>query len=382
MLENTTTQSYHSPKAQPLVLVVDDNEMNRDLLLRRLGKQGYDVTLANDGRQAMEMVNQRPFDLLLLDIMMPDISGYQVLEYVKSNKQFRHIPVIMISALDEIESVVRCIELGADDYVTKPFNPVLLRARVSACLDKKRLHDQEEQYRQQIENHNIHLEEQVRQQVKATTSAQLAAIFAMSKLAESRDPETGEHLERIREYCKIISQQLAAGVKYAPIISDEFIENFYAASPLHDIGKVGIPDAILLKPGKFTPDEWEFMKKHTIIGAQTLLEVDKQHPGNKLIRTGIEIAGGHHEKWDGSGYPYGLSGEAIPLVARILALADVYDALTSKRCYKEAFTHKHSMEIIYSDCGTHFDPDIIASFQSTENEFERVRAFYKNSEET
>jgi len=363
------------------VLIVDDNEMNRDLLSRRLDRQGYDISLASDGQQAMEMVNKNKYDLVLLDIMMPEINGYQVLEKMKADDNLNHIPIIMISALDEIESVVRCVELGADDYITKPFNPVLLKARINACLEKKTLHDQEEDHRRKIEEYNAHLEDQVREKVKEITSTQLAAIFAMSKLAESRDEDTGEHLERMREYCKIISQHLGTTSKFLNIIDEKFVDNIYAASPLHDIGKVGIPDNVLLKAGKLAPDEWEIMKTHTTIGVNTLLEVDKEHPGNHFISMGIAIAGGHHEKWDGSGYPTGLSGDAIPLAARILALGDVYDALTSKRCYKEAFPHERSKEIIVSSRGTHFDPDVVNAFEEMEEEFKRVRSFYQDSED-
>ncbi len=362
------------------VLIVDDNEMNRDLLSRRLDRQGYDISLAVDGQQAMDMVINNKYDLVLLDIMMPEINGYQVLEKMKTDSKLHHIPIIMISALDEIESVVRCVELGADDYISKPFNPVLLKARIKACLEKKALHDQEEDHRRKIEEYNLHLEYQVREKVKEITSTQLAAIFAMSKLAESRDEETGEHLERMREYCKIISQKLSTTEKFSNIIDEKFVDNIYAASPLHDIGKVGISDNVLLKPGKLTAEEWEIMKSHTTIGVNTLLEVDKQHPGNNFISMGIAIAGGHHEKWDGSGYPAGLSAEDIPLAARILALGDVYDALTSKRCYKEAFPHERSKDIIVSNGGTHFDPDIVSAFQEMEEEFKKVRSFFQDGE--
>jgi len=363
------------------VLIVDDKEMNRDLLSRRLDRYGYNITLAEDGRQALEIIEGKQFDLILLDIMMPDVNGYQVLQKLKENDRFRHIPVIIISALDEIESVVRCIELGADDYITKPFNPVLLSARISACLEKKKLYDQELEYRHNIEKYNLHLEHQVRDKVREITSTQLAAIFAMSKLADSRDTDTGEHLERMREYCKILSLNLSATEKYSKVIDEKFVDDIYAASPLHDIGKVGIPDNVLLKAGKLTPEEWEIMKNHTNIGVQTLLEVDKQHPGDDFISMGIAIAGSHHEKWDGSGYPAGLTGAEIPLAARILALGDVYDALTSKRCYKSAFSHDRTKEIIVSSSESHFDPDIVCAFLEMENEFMRVRAYYEDTNE-
>lgn len=362
------------------LLVVDDNEMNRDMLSRRLYRQGYKVSMAVNGREALEKVEQESFDLVLLDIMMPEVNGYEVLEKIKTHAQLRHIPIIMISALDDLESVVRCIELGAEDYISKPFNPTLLKARVSACLDKKKAHDNEQEYRVQIESHNTALEEQVRQQVQQITSAQLAAIFAMSKLAESRDPETGEHLERMREYCRIISEQLARSPKHQAMIDQKFIDNIYAASPLHDIGKVGIPDNVLLKEGSLTDDEWVIMRSHPAIGANTLMEVDKQHPGNDLICMGVAIAGAHHEKWDGSGYPYNVAGEKIPLPARILSLGDVYDALTSKRCYKEAFSHDKSRSIIIEEDGKHFDPAVVEAFLEQESEFQKVRTHFQDSE--
>jgi putative two-component system response regulator len=286
----------------------------------------------------------------------------------------------MITALDDTSSAARCIDMGAEDYLTKPFDPTLLKARISSCLERKRLHDQESLYRVKIEEYNNQLQERVRQQVQEISQAQLGAIFAMSKLAESRDPETGEHLERMREYCKVLSQQLSRLPKYEIIIDNTFISDIYAASPLHDIGKVGIDDSVLLKAGKLTDQEWTVMKLHPVIGAETLREVDKQHPGNSLIRMGIDIAASHHEKWDGSGYPYGLQGTEIPLVARILALGDVYDALTSKRCYKEAFSHDKSRQIVIESSGSHFDPELVDAFIQTEEEFKRIREFYQDAE--
>ena len=363
------------------VLVVDDNEMNRDMLVRRLQPLGYQVSTASDGAQAMDELMQTAYDLVLLDIMMPVKDGFEVLQEIKAHNDLRRIPVIMITALDDTSSAARCIQLGAEDYLTKPFDPILLKARVATCLERKRLHDQERLYRSQIERYNDELQNRVQQQVQQITSAQLGAIFAMSKLAESRDPETGEHLERMREYCKVLSEYLGRMPQYHSLIDQEFIDNIYAASPLHDIGKVGIVDSVLLKPGKLTADEWTVMKSHPIIGSATLREVDRQHPGNSLIRMGIDIAESHHEKWDGSGYPYGLRGAEIPLVARILALGDVYDALTSKRCYKEAFGHEKSRAILLENAGSHFDPAVVDAFMATEDEFQRIKEFYQDSDQ-
>jgi len=354
------------PADQGAVLVVDDNESNREMLSRRLSRQGYRVEVAASGREALDALRAQRVDLVLLDVMMPEMDGYEVLQRLKSDPELRDIPVLMISALDEIDSVVRCIQLGAEDYLSKPFDPVLLRARVGASLERKRLYDLEENYR-------VLLEDRVRKQVREISWAQHGIIFAMSKLAESRDPETGAHLERIQEYCKILSKELSKLPTYASEIDKAFIENIHAASPLHDIGKVGIPDHILKKPGRLTEGELAIMKTHAVIGVETLRAVDRQNPGNKFVRIGIEIAGSHHEKWDGTGYPHGLAGEGIPLAGRIVALADVYDALTSKRCYKEALPHEESREIILAERGKRFDPDMVDCFIDAEKGFQTVR---------
>jgi len=358
------------------LLVVDDMEVNRDLLGRRLKKDGYRISFAVDGHDALEKVRIDSFDLVLLDIMMPHIDGFQVLSTMKADEKLRHIPVIMITALNEMDHVVRCIEMGAEDYLPKPFNPTLLQARINASLGKKRLHDLQADYRRRIEEQNNLLEEQVRRQVQEITSAQHAAIFAMSKLAESRDPETGQHLERVREYCKALATYLSKDAVFRDLIDGSFIDNIYAASPLHDIGKVGVPDHVLQKPGKLTPEEWVAMKTHTTLGAETLRAVNAQHPGNAFIHIGIEIAESHHEKWNGRGYPNALKEEEIPLPARIAALADVYDALTSKRCYKEEISHEKTTEIILTERGQHFDPRIVDAYNEIAQDFKTIRKFY------
>ena len=364
-----------------VILLVDDNELNLDLLTRRVEREGHRAVRAENGSQALEHLRSTDIDLVLLDIMMPVLDGYQTLDAIKGDPALQHIPVIMITAVNEVESAAVCIERGADDYICKPFNPVLLRARVNACLERKRLRDRERSHQARVEQQNVLLGGRVDQQLREISAAQLAAIFAMSKLAESRDPETGEHLDRMREYCLILACQLARQPKYRELITQSFRDNLYAASPLHDIGKVGIPDEILRKPGRLTPEEWTVMRTHSLIGGETLREVDRQYPGNAFIRTGIEIAESHHERWDGTGYPYGLAGERIPLVARILALADVYDALTSRRCYKEAFGHERSREIIIAEEGRHFDPDVVQAFLARESDFVHVRKFFQDPDE-
>ncbi|MBF0305055.1 MAG: response regulator [Alphaproteobacteria bacterium] len=350
-------------------LVVDDHPDNRSLLSRHLTKLGFTVHQAEDGRRAMTLIRSRPVDVVLLDVMMPEMDGFQVLAQIKANEGLRHIPVIMISALDEMEAVTRCIENGAADYLPKPFDPVLLKARVGACVDIKRLYDKDAYYRQQIEEYNLALEDRVREQVREISLAQQATIFALSKLAESRDPETGDHLERMREYCKVLARRMRDAPGRRGLVDGAFVECIYAASPLHDIGKVGVQDDILRKPGKLTPEEFEIMKTHASLGAETLRAVYHAHPANDFIRMGIEIAECHHEKWNGGGYPLGLAGEAIPLSARILALADVYDAMRSKRCYKDPMPHEQVRAVIIEQRGVHFDPDVVDAFLAAEKDF-------------
>jgi putative two-component system response regulator len=339
------------------ILIVDDQEPNRDLLRRRMLALGYRARTAENGADALAEVGRRHPDLILLDLNMPVMDGFEVLRRLKGDAATRHLPVIIISAVDEMESIAGCIQVGADDYLPKPFNATLLKARVTSSLEKKRLREQE------IE------------------SAQLATIFALSKLAESRDLETGKHLERMREYCKILAARLAALPAYRAVIDAEFIENLYAASPLHDIGKVGVPDSILQKAGPLTAEEFAVMKNHTLIGAATLRAVESEHPGNTFIRLGIQIAESHHEKWDGGGYPHGLAGTAIPLVGRLLALGDVYDALTSRRRYKAALTPEAARDQIVAGRGRHFDPDMVDAFLAVEDAFREVRRRFQDEDD-
>lgn len=362
------------------ILIVDDQPANREILEDQLAILGHKVEHAASGPDALMQLRQDLPDLMLLDIMMPQMDGHEVLVHMKQNPNTQHIPVIVVSALDEMDSVVRCIAAGAEDYLTKPIKVELLRARIESCLEKKHLRDEEIALRKRIEDHNHNLEQRVRDQVARTSKAHLATIFAMSKLAESRDPETGEHLERMRLYCKLLAEGIAHTGPYAQALEAGFVDNIYCASPLHDIGKVGIPDRILLKPGKLTSDEFDIIKRHPRIGAETLRAVVQECPDNAFIRMGIEIAEYHHEKWDGSGYPNGLAGEDIPLSARILALGDVYDALTSSRCYKEAFSHERSCAIIEEGAGAHFDPVLVDAFRNIESRFVEIRNSIHDSE--
>jgi len=359
MIERTGTH----PSAD--ILIVDDTPANLHILADMLKERGYATRPAPSGRLAIQAAELEPPDLILLDISMPDMDGYQVCRALKANPRLKEIPVIFISALSETLDKVKAFSAGGIDYVTKPFQIDEVYARVDAHLKIRRL-------QLELEWTIQGLEERVREQVKEISDSQIATIFALAKLAESRDDETGEHLERVRTFCKILAVRLYTQPGYREQISDRFIETIYQASPLHDIGKVSIPDRILLKPGKLTPEEFETMKQHPLLGAHTLEAVSHKYPNNPIINMGIDIARYHHERWDGSGYPHGLSGEAIPLSARIMAAADIYDALRSKRVYKAAFTHVDATEIILNSSGSHLDPEIANAFREEERGFERA----------
>lgn len=348
------------------IMVVDDTPANLKLMEEMLQGQGYRVAQFPRGAMALKAAAKNPPDLILLDILMPEMDGFEVCRRLKADKSLRDIPVIFISALDDTVSKLQAFSEGGEDYVTKPFRGAEVLARVKTHLELRRV-------RRELEKHNLHLEDLVREKVQEISDSQLATIIAVSKLAEYRDDETGRHIERTQVFCRILAQKLRENNRYAESITDVFIENIYHAAPLHDIGKVGIADNILLKPGNLTPEEFEIMKTHTTIGATTLLAVQRSYPDNAFINMGVALTRSHHEKWDGSGYPDGLVGEDIPLSGRIMALADVYDALRSKRPYKEAFTHEKSFRLIEEGAGSHFDPRVMEAFLALKTEFADIR---------
>ena len=350
------------------ILIIDDSHEAIDVLGATLPKE-YKRQIALSGESALELLNSTLHlpDLILLDVMMPGMSGFEVCEYLKSHKRFAKIPIIFISALSETFDKVKAFQLGGVDYITKPFQREEVIARTDTHL---KLHF----LQKMLEENNLNLEKLVDEKVAEITESQMATIDALAKLAESRDYETGNHLERIKLGCRLITEELRSIPDYGKIINDEYVENIQNASVLHDIGKVGIKDSILLKPGKLTPEEFDQIKQHSLIGAETLIDVNRKHPGNLFILFGITIARSHHERWDGSGYPDGLAGEDIPLSARIVAVADTYDALRSQRPYKKAFSHADSCEIIINSSGSHFDPLIVQMFVNCEKDLENIYA--------
>jgi putative two-component system response regulator len=349
------------------ILIVDDTLANIQVLSGMLKQQGYKVRPVLDGKAALKAAETHAPDLILLDITMPEMNGYEVCEKLKQDPKLKQIPVIFISALTEPLDKVKAFTVGGVDYITKPFQLEEVRVRVENHLHLASL-------QQQIENYNRYLEEKVIEQVNEISDSQMATILALAKLAEFRDEDTGRHIERIQYFCRLLVTNMADTPLYRGRISPIYIDNITHASPLHDIGKVGIPDNILLKPGKLTPAEFDIMKTHTLIGFDLLSVIKDRYTKNSFINVGIEISRSHHEKWDGSGYPDGLKGIDIPLSARILAVADVYDALRSKRPYKTGFDHSTSCKIIMEGRGIHFDPDVIDTFAGLEADFERVYA--------
>ena len=339
-------------------MLVDDVPDNLTLLTGMLKEKGHRVRPVPSGKLALKAIEIEPPDLILLDITMPEMDGFEVCRRLKQDVRFRDIPVIFISALTETLDKVKAFGIGGVDYVTKPFQFEEVEARVETHL--------------KLHRYQAHLEELVAEQVEEISASQVSTIFALSKLAESRDNETGEHMERVQIYCRMLAEKLGQEEPYKRVIDGDFINDIFNASPLHDIGKVGIPDHVLLKPGKLTPAEFDIMKKHSPVGATTLEAVRDIYRKNVFINMGISIARYHHECWDGTGYPDGLKGEEIPLAARIMAIADVYDALRSKRCYKEAFSRDMSRKIIESGSGTKFDPVLVKAFLVLEKEFDSI----------
>jgi len=353
------------------VLVVDDDPENLRLLVAVL-KHGCLVPRpVLNGRLAIEAAVIEPPDLVLLDMSMPEMSGLDVCRWFKNDERLRSIPIIFISGLQGTDDKVEAFRAGGIDYVSRPFQELEVLIRIKTHL---RLG----QVQAELASRNTLLEQRVAKQVEAISESQMATIFALAKLAEARDDDTGRHIERIRTFGRMLAEQMRAMGLHAADLTTTFIDNLYQTAALHDIGKVGIPDAILLKPGKLTPEEFVKMEKHCAIGANTLATVLKHHPDSRFLRMGVDVARSHHEKWDGSGYPDKLKGAAIPLAARIVAAADFYDALTSNRCYRPATSHEDTCRMIQESSGIHFDPEVVAAFNTLDSQFRHTRHAMQN----
>jgi putative two-component system response regulator len=362
----SSTSPATAPAARPVVLLVDDTPENLSVLGELL-QPFYRVRVANSGARALSVVASEPRpDLILLDVMMQDMDGYEVIHRLRADPATRDIPVIFVTALDATEDERKGLELGAADYITKPVRPAIMHARVRAQLELK-------QARDRMRDQNAWLESQVLLRRDENQRLQDVSLRALASLASTRDNETGNHILRTQGYVRVLCEHLAARGRHSETLTPDGIRFITMAAPLHDIGKVGIPDSILLKPGKLDHDEWEVMRTHAELGAEAIQRAMDQDGGDArpfgFLLAAIEIALGHHEKWDGSGYPHGLKGEAIPLPARLMAVADVFDALISRRVYKPPFPLEEAASMIADGRGTHFDPELVDAFLEHREEF-------------
>lgn len=359
--------------ADVTLLIVDDEPVNLEVLARLL-QPAYRVRAANSGERALHIAASDPRpDLILLDVMMPGMNGYEVLARLKGNPATRDIPVIFVTAMSATEDEGHGLELGAVDYITKPLRAAIVLARVRTQLALKRASDW-------LKDQNAFLEVEVACRMEENELIQTVSIRALAHLAETRDPETGNHILRTQGYVHLLATRLRYHPRFVALFTERHIELMARSAPLHDIGKVGIPDCILLKPGKLTPEEWDIMKTHAQLGAEAIehAEQDIEHEV-EFLALAKEIARWHHEKWDGSGYPDGLAGEAIPVSARLMAVADVFDALISPRVYKQPMTFDAARDIIAAGRGQHFDPDVTDAFLAGFEEFMSIAQRHRDS---
>lgn len=371
------------------VLIVDDTAQNLTVLGELLQSASYRVRAANSGERALRAVAAVPHpDLVLLDVMMPDMDGYEVMRRLQGNETSRDIPVIFITALDSVEDEQRGLGLGAVDYITKPFSPPIVLARVRTHLELKRARDR-------LAKENEWLDREVARRMRENLLIQDLSMKALASLAEARDMETGHHITRTQIYVDLLARFLADHSRFRDALAGQRLGMLVKAAPLHDLGKVGIPDSILRKPGKLDDGEMTVMKTHAAIGAEAIARamndalagadddaVDLSATAFGFMEVAREIALAHHEKWDGSGYPAGLRGDDIPVAGRLMALADVYDALSCRRVYKSAFPAEEVARIIGEGRGTHFDPEVVDAFEALREQFEDVARRYADPRET
>ena len=370
-----SNHARHKPAmpAQPTLLIVDDVPENLSVLGDLLRSAGYRVRAANSGEVALRYAVQDPRpDLILLDVMMPGMDGREVLARLRADPRTCDTPVIFLTALSDVADEESGLELGAADYIAKPYHPPVVMARVRTQIEAK-------QAREWLCDQNSFLEAEVARRMAENDLTQLVSIRALAHLAEMRDPETGNHIHRTQEYVHVLALRLKSHPRFAPYLSPRNIDLVTKSAPLHDIGKVGIPDHILLKPGKLAPEEFEIMKTHSMLGAEAIeqAEADAEKP-IAFLMLAKEIAHWHHEKWDGSGYPDGLAGESIPWSARLMAVADVFDAVISPRVYKPAIPLDEARRIIAGERGRHFDPDVVGAFLDGFDEFAAIARRYQD----
>lgn len=359
------------------VMVVDDDLLVRQMF-RRLLEGVYQITECDNGADAVRIATQTPCDLVLLDISMPRHDGYQTCRELKALPLIEPPQVIMVSAKSETSEQAEAFNCGADDYLIKPVDPAELRSRVNLHFRLRISQATTASLQREVDRHHAALKRAAVERNRQILALQDIAVFTLAKVAESRDHETGQHVLRLREYAQEIARELAKNGPYATEIDSDFLADLHRSSPLHDIGKVGIPDAILLKPGKLTDEEFKMMKRHTSIGGNILHEAVMKSHGGGFLTMAAMIAHFHHERWDGRGYPAGLIGAEIPLAARIVSVADVYDALTSHRPYKEAWPNELARQAIVGGAGTQFDPIVVAAF---ERSFDKIAEIQEKNQD-
>lgn len=359
---------------QKTILAIDDTPDNLMLILEVL-QDKYKVKTFKDPKKALEYLHGNVcIDLILLDIMMPELSGYDVLKVLKGNQKTKDIPVIFLTALSGEVDEQKGLEMGASDYITKPISAPIMLSRIKTQLENKAAKDF-------LKDKNEYLEEEVIKRTKEILAVQNITILTLASLAETRDTDTGHHLKRTQHYIKILAETLKNHPKFSTFLSDAMIETLFRSAPLHDIGKVGIADKILLKPDVLSYEEFEIMKTHTTLGKEAIEHAEEEVGVEAdFLKVAKEIAYSHHENYDGSGYPLGLSGDDIPISARFMAVADVYDALTSRRVYKEAMSHETAVSTIKEERGFKFDPDVVDAFLEAEDVFFLISQKYVDTD--
>lgn len=355
------------------ILVVDDTKTNIEVLEGILSAE-YDVIVAMNGKKAVSLAQKVHPDLILLDVMMPEMDGYETLKQIRLNEESKNIPVFFLTAKSDSQSEQTGLDLGAVDYIAKPFTPQLVLLRIKNQLEYKYQRDE-------LKHQRDHLNDIVAERTEDLRKAMKVLLTSLGALAEYRDPETGEHIRRTQLIVQRLAQQLMNHPNFCEYIkSKEYVDYYATAAPLHDIGKVGIQDEILRKPGRLTDDERKIMMQHAQMGYDVLRGATKELGYNPMVRIAADMAIGHHERWDGTGYPRGLHSTQIPVGARLMAVADVYDALVSRRPYKEPYPHEVAVKEIIDGKGMQFDPDVVEAFIAIANELPQIYEQFKDNE--
>lgn len=366
-MKHKLPDSEASKHTQATILVIDDSP---DVIafINEILRNHFQIKAAPNSQIALKIASnkQLSIDLILLDVVMGDMSGYELFKQLQEMPHLQEVPIIFLTALSDNTSETTGLRMGAVDYIRKPINGEILLKRIHNQVELKRA-------RCLLQQQNDQLENEINQRTRENEQIQDITIMTLASLAETRDNETGNHILRTKNYVRILAEALKDRSRFRHYLTPKTIQLLYKSAPLHDIGKVGIPDSILLKPGKLTPQEFEIMKTHAVLGREAISKAEAALGFRaEFLNIAKEIAGSHHEKWDGSGYPQGLSGDAIPISARLMAIADVYDALISRRCYKEPIPHKDVLPILQDGASNHFDPEIVEVFIACANQIDEI----------